>query len=357
MKKNIGMILILLTVVISMNGCGKSKLSKDDDPQEVLETATKLFAKRSVRGSEKQKIYYYTDDTEEYENSEILFDTEKGIRQEKIVYELGFSYITFNVKEKNEYYVYIQNGDEEDSWIRYKEEAETEDTNYEQLKQGIDFSYTTEEGYSNVKYSNEGKEKLGQTETIKIKITAEMQLDSSEQSEEMSREDVMEEYQWSEEEVALVDGFSEILDDYVEACNENNRQENIQYQQYVWVDRNTREIVQIQKKTIYMDEKTEDSIKEQEKINTFENNSWKVDMVHNDLEAGISKEEILNMLQEAIDMLENNEEYEGEVENISYLKKEVETEVFLSEEEFPDWYELPEYYEELSEEEYYEILY
>lgn len=346
----------LAIMAMALTGCSGGKLTKDDDPKKILKEAAEKLAKEEYWGSETERVYQYDNEAEETEIVSVVFDKKNGIRQEITEYEMGFSAETFNVKEKDGYYVYVQDGEEEGSWVRYKEDEDAE-TDYEYYEKGIDFSFDKEEGFENVKYSNEGEEDLDGKKAIKIKITADVLSvsEEDEESEEITRKDILEENGWTEDEVALVDGFSEILDNYVKAANETGSDEPIKYEQYVWVDASEHTILQNQTNTI-MGEAQESA--SNEAFEAFNNAYWQMDMVHSNLEEGMSKEEVVEMLKEEKAAMEEESEDEwGDEEEYPNQTAEISTECFLTKDECPDLDEVPQEYEEMTEEEYYSGIY
>lgn len=344
--------IIFATVMVMLTGCSKAKLTENDDPVEILEEAAELLEKEEVRGSETERVYYYDDGTEETEIITSTIDTKKGVHQETTDYDMGFSFSTFNSKEDDGYYVYIQEDEEAMQWIRYKEEAEEGESAYEEAEKGVDFSFDEEYGYQNVAYSNEGIEELDDVEAVKIKITADVISEDSETEEdqEVTRESVLEENGWTEDEVALVDGFSEIIDAYVAECNEESGSSTITYEQNIWVDVATHQILQIESSTML----GEDDSSSGQAFEEFNNAYWQMEMIHGDLEAGMTEEEAVEELKEEIAAMEDSED---EWEDYPNQTKEVTTERFLYGDDCPDLEDLPEDYEEVTEDEYYEGMY
>ena len=349
--------IILMTLSLSLlTGCSKKPLKESDDPKEILEKAAKVYAEQKLRASEIEKVYSYDDATEEAESTIIIYDAEKGVRQETTEYEMGFNFTTFHVKEGNDYYVYIQESSDGEEWIRYKEDTSDGESMYEYYVQGSDFSFAEEDGYYNVEYLNEGKSTVENVETIKIKIKADLGYEEEiEEGAEVTRESVLEENGWTEEEVALVDGFSEIIDDYV-AANASIDESSIRYEQTVWVNAENYVIVKIESSTIL--DNTENSGEANLALEKFNNEYWKMEMIHNDLQTGVSKEDAVKALEEAITSLkEGSEEGEDYYEYYPSQTKETVTERFLSGDDIPELSELPDNYQETTEEDYYNSAY
>ena len=346
--------LLVMTSAVLMAGCGKKAATESTDPQEILAEAEKVMADQKLRASEIEKIYSYDDGTEETENVLVIFDADKGIREEKTEYEMGFSFTTYNVKENGKYYVYLQESGDEEHWIRYEEELQGEDSSYEYYAKGVDFSFSEEEGYCNVEYSNEGKETVENVDAIKILVKADIGVaGEDEEAAVVTREVVLEENGWTEDEVALVEGFSEIIDNYV-AANASIDEGSIRYEQYIWVNAETYAVVKMESKTIL--DNSENASEANLAIEEFNNEYWKMEMVHNDLQAGASEKEAVAALEEAIKELEAGAE-DDYYEYYPSQTKETVIERFLTGNDIPEMDQLPTEYEEMTEEEYYNSVY
>lgn len=358
--------------VLGNTGCSKAALTENDDPEEVLAKAKEVMEKEKHRASEIEKVYSYDDGTEEIEHLTVIFDAKKGIRQETTEYETGFEFTTYNVKENGSYYVYVQESEDKEQWIRYEEEAMAENSSYEYYAKGVDFSYGEEEGFTSVDFANEGKEVIDDTDTIRIKVTAEIENSISEEGMLVTREGVLEENGWTEEEIHMIDGFSELLDEYIAASN-GVETSAVHYEEYVWVDVHTHKVVQIETKMILGGEEVKDS---NHAIQRFEEACWQIEMLHNDLASGVSREEALKYLEEAKEALDNSgeyeeyddsedyEEYEDDymeedyIEEGTYYPNQIEessVEKFIYGDNIPEVDELPASYEEMTEEEYYDM--
>lgn len=372
MKMKKWMIPLIIMFVLGNTGCSKAALTENDDPEEVLAKAKEVMEKEKHRASEIEKVYSYDDGTEEIEHLTVIFDAKKGIRQETTEYETGFEFTTYNVKENGSYYVYVQESEDKEQWIRYEEEAMAENSSYEYYAKGVDFSYGEEEGFTSVDFANEGKEVIDDTDTIRIKVTAEIENSISEEGMLVTREGVLEENGWTEEEIHMIDGFSELLDEYIAASN-GVETSAVHYEEYVWVDVHTHKVVQIETKMILGGEEVKDS---NHAIQRFEEACWQIEMLHNDLASGVSREEALKYLEEAKEALDNSgeyeeyddsedyEEYEDDymeedyIEEGTYYPNQIEessVEKFIYGDNIPEVDELPASYEEMTEEEYYDM--
>lgn len=372
MKRRIAIIGLAIITAMSMCACSGKKgsgnaVSKDESPEDIFNEAIEKFDKESVKAVQMQTVYSYSDGTEETEMYTSIYDTKKNIveristdeDEEKTIYH------TFNVKEKDGYGVYVNDELTDNEWKYYTEEVEdAEDSEYEYQVSEFDLPYTEEKGYSDISYSNEGEEELNGVNTVKIKVTANQIYDSGlESAEETTRESVMEEYEWSEDEVALVDGFSEILDNYVTATKESEGETTVKCVLTVWISSDSHTIL---KTRSAMDVSSAQSDESKAAIEAFNEESWKVDMVHQDIEDGMTKEEAKKDLEEELEAMENpdaevtdeeasGEEYdedEGTDEYAEITKVSV-TKKILTGDDLPEMSDLPEDYEKISQDEYF----
>lgn len=373
MRKRIAIIGVAILTAMSLCACsgkgssaGKS-VSKDESPEDIFNEAYEKFNKESVKAAEIQTVYSYDDGTEETENYTNIYDTKKDIveristdeEEEETIFH------TFNVKEKDGYGVYVNDELTDNEWKYYKEEVEEDDeSEYEYQVNAFDLAYTEENGYSDISYSNEGEEELNGVKAVKIKVKANQLYDTGLESvEETTRESVMEEYEWSEDEVALVDGFSEILDDYVTATKESEGETTVKCVLTVWISSDDHTIL---KSRNAMDIGSAQSDEAKAAIEAFNEESWKVDMIHQDIEDGMTKEEAKKDLEDELGEMENpdaavsdeeasGEEYdEGEgTDEYAEITKVSTTMKILTGDECPEIGELPKEYEKISQEDYF----
>lgn len=338
---------MILAAVIVMTAVGCSKGEEDgtkgawtakDNPKKILEEASKLYNQETVRGYQSESISNYDDGTEEKIVTTIAVDTEKKIAS---ITDEEDAVVRYNTLEDDEDYVYVE---ENGKWYRYKEETGKEQSaEYEAKEKGFVFlDLEGKDGYENVRYSNEGIEEVDGTETVKIKIEAD--LDFSFNEGEVTRESVLQEYGWTEEDVALVEGVSELLDAYVASQKETA---SVPECDYVWVDVESHELVKIQYEMNY-----EGLNKSNDEANAFFNVTWQVDEVRNNIEMGVSKEDALKVLEEDIKYMEEqgNQDYPTIDKGITVCHP-------LAGDACPEVKELPAEYKEISQDEYFNGTY
>lgn len=372
MKKRLGIICLILATTVSMLGCSdkaetKKKVTAEDDPEKIFQEAMEKLDKETLKAAKTQSVTSYSDGTEEEEFYTAILDTKKGIieRISKDADEAETIYHTFNVKEKDGYGVYVNDELTGGEWKYYKENIEDDtQSEYEYWLNEFNLAYTEENGYSNIKFSNEGEEELSGTEVIKIKVTADQLYDSGEESEEeITRESVLKEYEWNEDDVALVDGFSEILDNYVTASKESEGETTVQCALTVWISASDHTLLKSRAAT-NMESAQSDEAKAA--IETFNEEYWKVDMVHQNIEDGMTREEAKKELEEDLAAMgnpteETTEEASGEefdedegTEEYAEVTKVAVTKKIMTGDECPKMSDLPKDYEKITQEEYFE---
>ena len=117
MKKRLGMIILTIAVTASLLGCSKEtapekEVTKEDDPKQIFEEAAKKLDKETRKAAETKSVTSYNDGTEEEEYYTCSLDTKQSImeRVSKDEDETGTVYHCFNVKEKDGYGVYVNDG-------------------------------------------------------------------------------------------------------------------------------------------------------------------------------------------------------------------------------------------------------
>lgn len=373
MKKKLGVIILTIAMAVSMFGCSgkessKTEVTKDDAPEKIFEKAMKKLDKEERKAVEAKSVTYYDNETQEEEYYTCISDAKKNIIERTSQDEdgTGTAYHCFNVKEKGGYGVYVKDGLTEGKWKYYKENLdEDEQSEFEYWLGEFDPSYTEEKGYSNIKFSNEGEDELNGVKTIRIKVTADEAYDSGEITEEnLTRESVLKEYGWSEDEVKVVDGFSDILDRYVAASNKSGGEATVKAALTVWIDAKEGTILKSRSATKIDSAQDDESKKAQD---DFNNEYWKVDMIHQSIEDGMSMEDAKKALESDLRAMEKPEEIAGDAEaageefdeedgaeEYAAVTKTVVTKKIMSGKNCPDMGNLPKDYEEIKQEEYFE---
>lgn len=342
---------------------GKTEpLTADDDPKEVLQAANEQYGKEKVRGSRGTYVYTYMDDSTEKETADVSFDLENGIEQ--LVYMSGEAEEevgrTYNVKDGDTFYTYALDM-ETNAWIRYEQEPDDNgETTYEVQERGADYLYDEASGYKDVTYSNEGEEMLDGKKAIRIKVTGNMGETSEEEVETVTRESILKDYEITEEAVGYIEGMSEALDNYVNAMNASENEGTISFETCVWVEADTHRPL---KNETVLDMGAVSGAVSLEDMSEFEDNLWKVYNLINDMEEGLSPSEALENIKKQEPEMEKEIQAEKELlaeegyedgENDTMEEKSATfTEVKVYGDDCTKIEELPEYYTEITQEEYF----
>lgn len=373
MKKRIWMIISVIAAAAAVFGCsGESPsgntVTKEDDPEKILKEAVGKLDKETSKAVETKSVISYDDGIEEDEVYTCILDTKKNIMErfyEDEMEEADYHY--FNVKEKDGYSVYVNDRLTDGKWKHYREELEEDDeSEYGYWLEEFDVAYTEEKGYSNITYSNEGDDELNGKKTVKIRVTADEAYDTGEElAEETTRKSVLEEYGWSEDEVKLVDGFSDILDDYVTASNQSVGETTVKAVLTVWIDAKERTLLQSRSET-KIDGAQDETVTKA--LEMFDNEYWKVDMIHQSLEDGMSEKEAKKALNEELNAMEEpvetaggdageaGEEFDEEdgMDDFAAVSEIVVTKKIMSGKDCPKMNDLPKDYEEIKQADYFE---
>ena len=360
-------VMLILVASLFLVSCGgkesdgeKKVLTAKDNPEEVLKAANEQYAKEKMRGSHGTYVYTYMDGSSEEEQTDVSFDVEKGIEQ--LVYTDGEEEISrrYNVKEKNEYYSY-ELDPETNEWIRYKQDPDEDGkTTYEVQEEGVTYTFDEKFGYENVKYSNEGEEEFDGKDAIKIKVTGQMG-GGQEEEDTITRESIFKDYEITEEAVGYIDGLSEALDKYVAAMNASENSEPMTFETFIWVEAKTHRPLQ-NKTTVDMGNVSGADVSAD--MQEFEDNLWKVYSLMSDMDEGLTVDEALENIKKNEPQMEEELEAEKELmeeegleedfdDDAMTQKEVISTEVNLYGDNCRKIEELPEYYTEITQEEYY----
>ncbi len=371
MKKRSGIMILVLMMTAAVVGCGgktpsKKEVTKEVAPEKIFEEAVEKLDKESKKAIVTKSVTSYDNGIDEEEVYTCILDTDKNIVERSSKDDMGTSYHCFNVKEKDGYGVYVNDELTDGKWKHYQEELEEDDeSEYEYWMAQFSPAFTEENGYSNIKYSNDGEEELDGRKAVKIKVTADESYDTGEElAEDVSREGVLEEYEWTEDEVKLVEGFSDILDKYVAACNQDTGETEVKAVLTVWIDE--KEGTLLKSRSEEQIESAQDDASK-EALEAFNNEYWKVDMLHQNIEGGMSPDEAkkaldndLKQMEEPVenagDADEAGEEFDEEegIDDYAAVSKIVVTKKIMTGKDCPEMSKLPKDAEEIKQAEYFE---
>ncbi len=358
---------MLAVILIVMTACGAKKEQKEDavtkesDPEQILEEANRQYGKQKLRGTDCVYTYYYSDGSTEEETGATVFDVEKGMQE--LVYKQGDTILNqgFNIKDGDTYYSYEYDSGR-DSWIRYRQVPDDNGkTTYEYQEDGDIFVFDEAYGYVNVKYSKK-EEEINGTKTIKIKVTADEAVSRDEEDDGMTREDVLSSYGLTEEAVGYIEGLSEELDQYVDAMNKAAYGSTTSFENYIWVDAESFMPVKYEANTTFHNSETVDEAGE-DPLAAFENHYWKAVMVQEDMDNGMSLSESLEDVKNSEASMQEQQEQQEDPEEDETQEEETEedgpeqvsmksVETYVYGEDCMKLGELPKEFEEITEEDY-----
>lgn len=259
-----------------------------------LKEAAEQQAKESVWGyKEKNTIIYENGEKEENEGSKTV-DSQKQI----VMYRYHFAtndQIDFYTREGDKEYQYVQDSKFDDEKGEYvdiflKVLLEEENTGYTFMAAPVGFSFEDSETmeYADYSLTDEGEE----DGTVKIKVTEKFKL--KDHFAKVTRESVLEENGWTEEDVQAIEGASKALDAYIEENDkniENLKDKEYERTTYYWLTKDEHRFVKSEGDSFIVDSEDEARAK-------FNAISWKIDTLRSEVENGKSREEAVEQINE-----------------------------------------------------------
>lgn len=370
MMKRLISVFLVLTLCFTMSACGKKDDVKKEnketyDAKALVEEAVSNMEKESVKSMTVKTVNTYDNGLEDTEDCTYIYNKEKNMIESKTLDDYGEEiYLhSFYVKENDVYKVYINDAYNGSGWVSYKEELEDDEVSeFDTISSDFSVCINEENGFSDIEYSYEGEEVLDDMNTLKVKVSAKEILDSGiEDVVQITRQDILEQYGWTEEEINAVEGFSEILDNYVKASNDTAGESMMDTVFTMWIGEKDHQMIRIRKEQ-NIESAQNDTAK---KASTeFEENFWKMDMLHYNIkENGKTIEEAKKIVEDSMNGVvsdnatedSSSEEVNDEtvLQQYEELVKTVVTKRFKVGEDCPVMGELPESYEEMTMDEYY----
>lgn len=371
-------ILLLSTISfsIALNGC--SKPVTEPSEESVAETITDedlfslsfdLFNSEDVRSTTTVYTTSYDDGTTLSETENIIYNAVDGIIEKSYTTSDNSIQKTYYVKNEQDIYCYENDEAYENGWVRYVENPDDNgETAFDYTLAEFTYAFDEDAGYTDMTIVNEGEELLDGINTIKLSITAtpisddDPKLAKKQAKGRVTRKDIIKEFGWSEESVNAVEGFSEILDQYVAYQNKDEvvaiNTEDSTETYTVWIDKESSRILQLQ--STFSIENTAPVISSDiEEI--FWDNCWKVDWIQSDIDDGLSVEVAKEILELEGIYVEEQLEYEDSLdipdESVSetgaHAKEVTYVKTFLIGDKCPPIAEIPDKFTETTYEDYY----
>lgn len=371
-------ILLLSTISLSftLNGC--SKPITESPEESVAETLTDedlfslsldLFNSEDVRSTTTVYTTTYDDGTTSSETENIIYNATDGIIEKSYTASDNSVQKTYYVKDGQDIYCYENDDTYENGWVRYAENPDDNgETSFDYTLAEFTYDFNEDAGYTDVTLTNEGEDLLNGIHAIKLSITAtplsdeNPKLAKKKAKGRVTRKDIIKEFGWSEESVNAVEGFSEILDQYVAYQNKDEvvaiNTEDSTETYTVWIAKDSSRILQLQ--SSFSIENTAPVISSDIE-DIFWDNCWKVDWIQSDIDDGLSVEVAKEILELEGIYVEEQLEYEDSLEipdesvsETGALAKEVTyVKTFLIGDNCPPITEIPDKFTETTYEDYY----
>lgn len=230
---------LLCTTMVLTAGCGGNADTKEDntdaaaDAEQVSESdeylaliqdAYEQYKAEEIHGTKSESINERKDGSSDTYTWTVVIDKEKQQISDKNIGVDGEVYARYYTREGEDEYYYAET-------TSYFDTGEVTKAYYKVLSTGQDYEsytyyiedeeeklYESSEYYdiSNVNITNEGEEELDGVQVQKFKVEYDSQWKGREAA---TRESLLAENEWTEDDVAQLDGMSEVIDTYIEESN------------------------------------------------------------------------------------------------------------------------------------------
>lgn len=313
MKKRSKVLAVLLCAAMAFTaGCGskaeggagteaKEETSESNEYLSLIQEAYEQYKAEAVHG-------YISENTQKREDgsSEVytmVFTIDQGKQQvlDKTIWSDGDEYTYYVTKEGENDYYYTETTTFSD------DTGETTKEYYKVLSTGQDYStysyytgnekgkrYESNEYYdiSNVNVSDEGEEELDGVQVQKFIVEYDSQWKGRE---ETTRESLLKEYEWTEEDVAQLEGMSDVIDAYIEESNAQLKKDMDEVEkvtEIVYLASEDNKLVRMETERAYEDTDMPAS-------EAFWDMSGKLSYLKDLLSEGIGKDEAMGIVNEA----------------------------------------------------------
>lgn len=283
----------------------QEKTSESDEYLALIQDAFEQYKSENIHGTVAETTNNREDGSSDIHTNVTVIDTEKQQVLERYEWQGDETYnnTSYYTKEgENEYWYHAIT-------TSYPDSGETTQTYYKVLSTGQDYDtyssrvenedgkrYESNEYYdvSNVNVTNEGEEELDGVQVQKYKVEYDMQWKGDE---ETTRESLLAEHEWTEDDVAQLDGMSDVIDAYIEESNaqlKKNMEEIEKITEIIYLASEDHKLVRMDTESDY-----DDADLDMPASDEFWNMGAKLDYLKDLLSEGIGKEEALGMVNEA----------------------------------------------------------
>lgn len=203
----------------------EEQTSESDEYLALIQEAFEQHKAEGIHGEKEESTGKRADGSSETSTWTSTMNTDQQQYMTKSIWADGSDYVAYYTKEgENEYYYHAITTYYDDSaeGVKTYYKVLSTDQEYENFsyylnnEKGKPYESTEYYDISNVNVTKEGEEELDGVKVQKFKVEYDSQWKDGE---EKTRESVLAENEWTEEDVALFDGMSDAIDAYIEESN------------------------------------------------------------------------------------------------------------------------------------------
>lgn len=285
------------------SGKSDEKSAEEKEQEELLgwlREASEQLAEEPVWGFKDKNVTVNEKGEKDETQTLCTVDTQKQIAMYKYRFSTN-DQLEFLTKEGDQEYIYHEVQTQEDgkevekTYYKVPQTEEVKAAGYNTYTgiQPLNLSFVSNDSVEYVDYNleNEGEE----DGAIKIKLETELKLKKPFPS--ITRESLLEESGWTEEQVGMIEGASEAIEAYIkenDANIERNKDKVYSNTAWYWITKDEHKLVKGEYESYILEQETEAR-------NKYYTVSWKIDSLKSALEEGFSKEEAVKMANEIED--------------------------------------------------------
>lgn len=322
MKKRSKVLAVLLCAAMAFTaGCSgkaeggadtetKEETSESDEYLSWIEAAWEQYQGEEMHGYTAEWTNVMEDGSTTQSNISQTVDATNKQAVSRFTYTGQEEDVTYYTEEDGKSYMYnwTYTGDESRQYYKVSLDGQEEAGSYADFaNENHPFESTDYRTISNVMVSKEGEEELDGVSVVKLKVEFESQIKAEEP---ISRESVMADWGWTEDDIALLDGFSDVLDAYVEESNarqERSAKPVANTATVYLTNDEEHKLVRMEESQEYTEEEQQDSVTSPA-LSDFYDLNGKLDYLKSLISEGVDKDEAMGLVNEAYDGMESEEE-------------------------------------------------
>lgn len=274
----------------------EENVSEEEQYLSWVQEAWEQYRAEKIRGVVTESTYTESDGTTQQYTTIETVDAEK--QQVQLVYqpseERSVDFYTREGEEEYWYtdlYSYSETGEE--STIPCKIQISGDIFGYSYYEKGENpYESNDERDISDLKIEKEGEEEMDGASVEKLKVEYKVQWKRGEME---TRKSILEENEWTEEEVVMMEGFSDILDAYIASINkqtEEHMNTAEECAETVYLTSDEHRLVRMEKDGEFENGETDPA------VNAFWNWKGRMDSMKDLLSDGVSANEAVRMAKE-----------------------------------------------------------